>query len=200
MANLHNLPLNCFEEYVCKHESKELLDFNASQGVEYYLRWWYDYWKTFDVTPSPAELYLFDWLFNNIPQNDNKASMVHGDFSLHNFLYDGEAITAVLDWEGSHLGDPAEDLAYVRRQVVQHMEWSKFMDHYHACGGPAVDESTFTYYDCLANTRNLVATNKVASRIKQRDTNDTKDLYLALEFIPEFMQVAMDNAALFQPK
>ena len=193
MAKLHSIPLSAFETYISTYEKPELMGFTVKQCIEYYLRWWEDYWQTFERVSSPAEVYLFDWLYRNIPDNSNRPALVHGDFSLHNFLYEGESLTAVLDWEGSHFGDPAEDLAYVRRQVVQHIEWDRFLQHYHACGGPEINQNTFAYYDCLANARNLIATNKVASRIKSRDTNDTKDLYLALEFIPEFMQVALAN-------
>ncbi len=41
------------------------------------------------------------------------ASVVHGDFRLGNFLVGPDGLRAVVDWEFWHLGDPAEDLAWV---------------------------------------------------------------------------------------
>lgn len=36
--------------------------------------------------------------------------LVHGDYRTGNFLEQGGRITAILDWELVHLGDPHEDL------------------------------------------------------------------------------------------
>ena len=41
--------------------------------------------------------------------------MVHGDFRFGNVLYDDTRVTAMLDWEMVHLGDPLEDLAWAYR-------------------------------------------------------------------------------------
>src|SRR5947209_775980 len=40
-------------------------------------------------------------------------SFVHGDFRLGNLLVDVAGVTAVLDWELAHLGDPIEDLGWL---------------------------------------------------------------------------------------
>ncbi|MFM7785841.1 MAG: DUF6285 domain-containing protein, partial [Gammaproteobacteria bacterium] len=39
--------------------------------------------------------------------------VLHGDFRMGNLLIGREGIGAVLDWELAHLGDPAQDLAYL---------------------------------------------------------------------------------------
>ncbi len=38
--------------------------------------------------------------------------LVHGDYWPGNLLWKGDAVTAVLDWEAAHLGDPIADLGY----------------------------------------------------------------------------------------
>ena len=38
---------------------------------------------------------------------------MHGDFRTGNYLADESGVTAILDWEGAHLGDPIEDLGWV---------------------------------------------------------------------------------------
>ena len=39
--------------------------------------------------------------------------LVHGDYRTGNYLADESGVTAILDWEGAHLGDPVEDLGWV---------------------------------------------------------------------------------------
>ncbi|WP_406633589.1 aminoglycoside phosphotransferase family protein [Amycolatopsis sp. WGS_07] len=48
--------------------------------------------------------------------------LVHGDFGPNNVLFDEAtfAVTAVLDWEFAHLGDPLEDLAWCEWIVRMH--------------------------------------------------------------------------------
>ncbi|SEE08967.1 Phosphotransferase enzyme family protein [Ruania alba] len=39
------------------------------------------------------------------------ARLVHGDFGMHNILWDGQEITGVIDWDHAAWGDPAIDIA-----------------------------------------------------------------------------------------
>ncbi|MCB2046694.1 MAG: phosphotransferase family protein [Novosphingobium sp.] len=53
------------------------------------------------------------WMRRNPPPPPKKLAVVHGDYRSGNFLFtpDGE-ISAILDWEMCHLGDPLEDIAW----------------------------------------------------------------------------------------
>ena len=53
------------------------------------------------------------WLRRNPPPEAAKPAIVHGDYRNGNFLFlpDG-TISAVLDWEMVHVGDPLEDMAW----------------------------------------------------------------------------------------
>lgn len=42
---------------------------------------------------------------------DSGRTLVHGDFGLHNLLWGGHALPAVIDWDNASVGDPAIDLA-----------------------------------------------------------------------------------------
>jgi len=57
---------------------------------------------------------LIEWLGTNIPEDDGKVALVHGDYRLDNLMFDktDNTIIAVLDWELSTLGHPYADLAY----------------------------------------------------------------------------------------
>ena len=53
------------------------------------------------------------WLRANTPSEVAPPRLVHGDFRLGNLMVGEDGVRSVLDWELAHLGDPAEDLAYV---------------------------------------------------------------------------------------
>jgi len=53
------------------------------------------------------------WLKTNIPRDAVTPCVVHGDFRNGNLILGPAGIRAVLDWELSHIGDPAEDLAWI---------------------------------------------------------------------------------------
>lgn len=52
------------------------------------------------------------WLERYRPAVDRNV-VLHGDFRMGNLLFDRSGIAGVLDWELCHLGDPAEDLAWL---------------------------------------------------------------------------------------
>ena len=61
---------------------------------------------------------LIDWLAANMPEDDGKRTLVHGDYRLDNLLFakDSTDCIAVLDWELSTIGHPYADLAAVIMQ------------------------------------------------------------------------------------
>ena len=62
---------------------------------------------------------LIGWLQENLPEDDGRTALVHGDYRIDNVIYHPERaeIIAVLDWELSTIGHPIADLAY------QCMQW-----------------------------------------------------------------------------
>ncbi|MDN2565104.1 phosphotransferase family protein [Aquibium sp. A9E412] len=62
---------------------------------------------------------LIAWLEDNLPADDGRVALVHGDYRLDNMIFapDRPQVLAVLDWELSTLGHPYADLAY------QCMQW-----------------------------------------------------------------------------
>ncbi|TNM36718.1 phosphotransferase family protein [Nocardioides albidus] len=92
-------------------EAVGLGDFGRAQG---YLARQVSRWKKqLDASHSrdlPAADELYARLAGDIPE-ESGAAIVHGDYRLDNVLFEGERMTAVLDWEMATLGDPLADLA-----------------------------------------------------------------------------------------
>ena len=62
----------------------------------------------------PGLVYCFGWLAARAPVAA-RVSVVHGDLRFGNLLAHEGRLTALLDWEMVHLGDPIEDLGWVYR-------------------------------------------------------------------------------------
>jgi aminoglycoside phosphotransferase (APT) family kinase protein len=75
---------------------------------------WSSQYKASELKPIPEMDQVIEWLGKNIPEDDGRVSLVHGDYRLDNLMFssDNERVIAVLDWELSTLGHPYADLAY----------------------------------------------------------------------------------------
>jgi aminoglycoside phosphotransferase (APT) family kinase protein len=62
---------------------------------------------------APVFELALTWLDRRKPQPIPRPTLVHGDYRTGNYLADETGVTAILDWEGAHLGDPVEDLGWV---------------------------------------------------------------------------------------
>jgi aminoglycoside phosphotransferase (APT) family kinase protein len=89
--------------------------------------------------------------------------LVHGDFRVGNLMVGPEGLVGVFDWEFTHVGDPAEDLAWpcvrswrfgqdgLRLGGVGRPE--EFFAAYQEAGGRAVDGAAVRYWEVLGNLR-----------------------------------------------
>ena len=95
-----------------------------------------------------------NWLEANIPANMPAPVIVHGDAGPGNFLYDGDRVTALLDWELVHYGDPMADLAMlaIRMLFQGFVPLPQAFAAYEAAGGHKVDLPRLIYWRLLFQT------------------------------------------------
>lgn len=125
---------------------------------------WRRVWEEDCTNEHPVMTLAYLWLSNNLPDTE-RISLVHNDYRSGNFLFDEESaqITAILDWELSHLGDFHEDLAWVlfpgfaatdeetgRPLVCGFVERDEFLAYYEKISGIRVDEKRLVYYQILS--------------------------------------------------
>ncbi len=81
---------------------------------------WSGQYRSSETGAIPQMDQLIEWLGENIPEGDDKVSLVHGDWRIDNLLFapDGPNLVAILDWELSTLGHPLADLG------AQLMQWA----------------------------------------------------------------------------
>ena len=73
---------------------------------------WEKGYRRSKTRPDPLIEFGLLWLKRNVPPPADSACFVCGDSG--QFLFDDERVTAVIDLELAHLGDPAEDLGALR--------------------------------------------------------------------------------------
>jgi aminoglycoside phosphotransferase (APT) family kinase protein len=80
---------------------------------------WSKQYKLSEIQPIVEMDSLITWLEQNLPEDDGKVSLVHGDYRMDNLMFHASEprILAVLDWELSTLGHPYADLAYQCMQM-----------------------------------------------------------------------------------
>lgn len=99
--------------------------------------------------------YALGWLERHCPEPAEPA-LLHGDFRMGNLVVDESGITAVLDWELAHVGDPLEDLAYLCTPSWRFGHWRQeaggfasrdaFLSAYEAATGRMVDRARFDWW------------------------------------------------------
>lgn len=81
-------------------------------------RWSKQYRATETETVAEME-WLMTWLPANVPEDDGRVALVHGDFRLDNMMFHPTEprVLALVDWELSTLGHPFADLSYQCMQL-----------------------------------------------------------------------------------
>ena len=122
------------------------------------------------MRPYPLAEWGLRWLKAHAPAAPHVA-IVHGDYRTGNFLELDGRITAILDWELVHLGDPHEDLGWASlpmymggsKLICRLAEPAWFYERYAEQAGFQVSMVSVRYYQALALLK-LAATHMAAAR------------------------------------
>jgi aminoglycoside phosphotransferase (APT) family kinase protein len=108
------------------------------------------YEKAFrDANPEPMPVVeaLFSWLKRNVPHEVQRTSLVWGDVGIGNFIYSGDRVVALTDWEQAHLGDPMKDWASALwRGADSLLPRDEMFEAYERTSGLRIDEDRIKYY------------------------------------------------------
>ena len=128
------------------------------------------------MEPHPVIAGAFNWLKRNQPVAEQVA-LVHGDLRLGNFLFERERVTALLDWEMAHLGDPVEDIAWAYRALwtpEAHVTIDDFVAHYEQAGGPPVKPENLRFWRLFGEIKHVVISLTAARSFDDRRTNNLR--------------------------
>ncbi len=114
------------------------------------------------VEPHPVLDLAERWLRARVPES-RPLGLVHGDYRMGNFMFDDRGTVGVLDWELAHVGDPAEDLAWLCVRAWRfgndHLaaggvgSREELVEAYQAAGGLPVEPDVLSFWEVLGNLK-----------------------------------------------
>lgn len=142
LAKIHQTPIDASD---ADFAASNLADWIAYPTLQDNTRAWVIYWKEqldrAGCPSTPLVERVCGWLIDNVPREEIRPAVVHGDYGLANILIDGDQVGTVLDWELSYFGDPAYDFTN-----FMHRYDRSLLDLYEQAGGQRISEYRFFYY------------------------------------------------------
>jgi aminoglycoside phosphotransferase (APT) family kinase protein len=123
-------------------------------------------WKDFLASyTDPLITFGVEWLRANVPEPVSRVSLVQGDTGPVNFMFDGDRVSAVIDWEWGHYGDPMEDLGNICvREFWNPSGGLKGMfDLYARSSGIPYSRQAAQYYRVQQNVRGMIPIHAVTT-------------------------------------
>ena len=147
LAAIHKVPLSAFDNRVSGATIK------TSEKNLAWIREGYRNWQALNM-PSAIYDLAWEWLTRNVEVNDKAPrTMVHGDYGFNNLLIDGDKVSAILDWEFAHIGNPAYDLGYFWCMADSLSSGDEFLEAYASAGVPLPDKEQLDYNIVFAVAR-----------------------------------------------
>jgi aminoglycoside phosphotransferase (APT) family kinase protein len=111
---------------------------------------------------NPTWEWTLRWAETHLP-DPNPLSFVHGDFRIGNLLVDEAGLSAVIDWEFGHMGDPDEELGYLcmrdwrfgngEQRAAGLTDRESFIKAYEAHSGRSVRRASVDWWELIGNIR-----------------------------------------------
>ncbi len=111
---------------------------------------------------NPTWEWALRWAQNHQP-DPNPLSFIHGDFRIGNLLVDETGLTAVIDWEFGHLGNPDEELGYLcmrdwrfgqnDKRAAGLTDRETFLTAYEKFSGRSVSRESVDWWELMGNIR-----------------------------------------------
>ena len=184
LVKIHNTPLDMAHPMVQRSHLKKWLQYpTLTEFTNAYVRYWIDLGVRNDMEASPVFTRAANWLLNNVPVCEDPPVLIHGDYSLHNIMIQDHRISAILDWEASHVGDPADEFTYFSLAMSHSISPEKLVQLYRELGGRPIDEYRLRYFDVINCIKCPVTGYGSLSLIDKHPEVDVKVAYVGYQFL-----------------
>jgi len=177
LAKVHSVPV----------DGLEYIGANRPQRQDYIreeIRSHYQTWQDLGVV-NPIIETAFAWVKSNISKAYGRFSLVHNDYSYHNILIDNDAVSAILDWEFIHIGNPAADIAYFQVDTDKGAGFDFFLDEYKKAGGIIPNKDELDFYYIWAHTRFAIMNYQTLVGVSNGQMKGLRNMMPTLHFMPK---------------
>ena len=131
---------------------------------------------------DPLLIYAVQWLQRFAPDSVQRVCLVQGDTGPVNFMFKGDRVTALVDWEWGHWGDPMEDLGNICvREFWNPCGGLEGLFHrYEQKSGLSYRRDAALYYRVQQNTRGMIP---IHATCQSRGMRESLAWYLAYRYI-----------------
>lgn len=109
---------------------------------------------------NPLAAFGKRWLINHVPTQVAGTVLLQGDTGPANFMFDDSGVTAVVDWEWGHYGDPMEDLGNIWLRDFfypsSNGDLAPYFRHYAAASGFPLNYDSIRYYRVHQLVRSVI--------------------------------------------
>ena len=109
------------------------------------------------ISPSTSEQNSIQSAMRSVSDriNLNAPALLHGDFWPGNLLWEGDRLTAIIDWEDAMLGDPLADLGKSRLEILWAfgLEAMKSYTAHYLALNTELDASALSFWDLWGASR-----------------------------------------------
>jgi aminoglycoside phosphotransferase (APT) family kinase protein len=166
--------------------------FDAADPVGKQVESWHESFRENRLEPHPVLDWLFGWLRDHAPRPVRHA-LVHGDLRPGNFLYEGDRVTALLDWEMAHVGDPAEDIGWIYRKLwspEKFLSLDEFLTIHAEQAGFVIPRRSIIYYRIFSEAKFAAISVAAAHHFATGGTSNLRHIDRAAK-IPECLRLAL---------
>jgi aminoglycoside phosphotransferase len=136
------------------------------------LAWWTRLAEDREVMDRPILRLASRVLAATMPTGDRPPAVVHGDVGAGNFMVREGRVSAMLDWELTHLGDPHEDLAWLwmRGAHTEFGEPATRLREYETAAGSVLDADRLCWHLAFVMWKSCVGTHARLRELPDRST------------------------------
>jgi aminoglycoside phosphotransferase (APT) family kinase protein len=135
-----------------------------------------------DHYSDPLMTYGVSWLRRFVPETVDRVSLVQGDTGPVNFMFQSNKVSAVVDWEWGHWGDPMEDLGNicVREFWNPSGGLSELFRRYEKQSGITYTRFAAQYYRIQQNVRGMIP---LHAATQQSSLDESLAWYLCYRYV-----------------
>jgi aminoglycoside phosphotransferase (APT) family kinase protein len=197
MLQMHRLEIDCTDpSAIASHMQEWLPHKTISEATRYYVEVFIpnEIERTgLRVTPDLAR--AIRWAQRNVPECNDKPVVLHMDYSFNNILFDGDEVSAILDWETSRMGDPADEIIYTQNSVAEQLPMAEFLARYKAETGYEITEYRLAYAQVVKTILTIIGCQNAFQLINTDDRAPIPFGTLAYRYIPFLCANVSDEIA-----